>query len=333
MSCDVRRYLLRDGERLPLVIESSVISADLAGYVLQNRLELETLLLEHGALLFRGFPLATGAELDNLIAGISERRLPYLYRSTPRTAVGRNIFTATEYPATEEIPLHNENAYQREWPLHVLFCCLQAASSGGETPLADMRKVTASIGESLTEKFSFRKVKYVRTYRPNFDLSWQTVFQTNEPLDVDRYCDQHDIKHEWLDPDTLQTSQVCHGVARHPVTQEQFFFNQAHLFHISSVGATHARTLIDLFGHDRVPRQAFYGDDSTISDQELAQVRNGFQQHAVAFPWRRGDVLFLDNMQVAHGRRPYKGPRTLLAALLNAVSNPPQAARTQDRGS
>jgi alpha-ketoglutarate-dependent taurine dioxygenase len=35
----------------------------------------------------------------------------------------------------------------------------------------------------------------------------------------------------------------------------------------------------------------------------------------VEFEWRAGDVLLLDNMLVAHGRRPYSGPRKILTAL------------------
>jgi alpha-ketoglutarate-dependent taurine dioxygenase len=321
MNASVRRFVLTDGERIPLVIEASNDVGDLMGYVVQNRMEIETLLLEHGALLFRGFSVDTTAKFDNLISRISNQRLPYLYRSTPRSAVGNNIFTATEYPATEEIPLHNENAYQREWPKYVLFCCLEAASSGGETPLADMRKVTFSIGEALTEKFLIRKVKYIRTYRQSFDLPWQTVFQTQDRDAVAKYCDRHDIRYEWLDLETLRTYQICQGVVRHPVTRDLLFFNQAHLFHVSSIGSGNARTLIKIFGEDRVPRQARFGDDSSISDEELVRIRNAFQQHAVKFTWRRGDILFLDNMQAAHGRRSYKGKRVLLAALLDVVSN------------
>ncbi len=35
----------------------------------------------------------------------------------------------------------------------------------------------------------------------------------------------------------------------------------------------------------------------------------------VAFPWRAGDVLLLDNRTVMHSRRPFEGPRRILASL------------------
>ena len=35
----------------------------------------------------------------------------------------------------------------------------------------------------------------------------------------------------------------------------------------------------------------------------------------VAFPWRAGDILLLDNRTVMHARRPFEGPRRILASL------------------
>ncbi|MDA2921410.1 TauD/TfdA family dioxygenase, partial [Desulfobacterota bacterium AH_259_B03_O07] len=31
--------------------------------------------------------------------------------------------------------------------------------------------------------------------------------------------------------------------------------------------------------------------------------------------WQKGDVMVLDNYLVAHGRRPFKGPRKILVAM------------------
>jgi hypothetical protein len=32
-------------------------------------------------------------------------------------------------------------------------------------------------------------------------------------------------------------------------------------------------------------------------------------KHMVVVPWRRGDVVAIDNFAVSHGRLPYQGPR------------------------
>lgn len=313
-----QRYLT--GSRLPLIVQPiGNRRENLAEFSAENRDKIDERLLEHGALLFRGFHVPTAAEFSTFVDGISNARLDYIYRSTPRTTVENKVFTATQYPANLHIPLHNENAYQRDWPTRIAFYCAVAATSGGETPIADMRRVSDRMGD-IVDRFEHSGVKYVRNYSPGTDLPWQTVFQTDDPSAVAQYCRTHGITFEWISQSTLRTSQVCQGAARHPVTGERLFFNQAHLFHVSSLGPEIAQNLIDLFGIDNLPRNSFYGDGRPISDDILTAVRDAFSAEAISFPWKAGDVLLLDNMQVAHGRRPYSGPREVLVALSDPYS-------------
>ena len=73
---------------------------------------------------------------------------------------------------------------------------------------------------------------------------------------------------------------------------------------------------IKLFGLDGLPRQTYFGDGSKIPDNTLSAIRAAFAREATQFPWQSGDILLLDNMQMAHGRRAFTGPRKVLAALL-----------------
>jgi len=319
----MRETRLNDSRRLPHVISARKGSRDLAEFLQAQRGQLEGPLVEHGALLFRGFDVFTVERFDAAVGVISSSRLDYVYRSTPRTALGGRVFSATEYPAEQSIGLHCENAYQRQWPLKLAFCCLLPAASGGETPLADVRRVTARLNPALLDRFETKQVRYVRHYRPHVDLPWQTVFQVSDRQSLAEFCARSDIDHEWLDDETLRTAQVCQGTICHPVTGDRLWFNQAHLFHASSLGAEAEQTLVELFGRDRLPRDACFGDGEEIASGDLASVRRIFQEEAVTFPWEAGDVLLLDNMLVAHGRRPYKGQRKVIAALLDP-SGPPQ---------
>jgi hypothetical protein len=184
-----------------------------------------------------------------------------------------------------------------------------------------MREVTRSIGADLMDRFERSGVEYVRHFHPGIDLSWKNVFQTSDPEEVAKTCAANGIRFDWIgpEPNLLRTSQTCQGVARHPVTGERVFFNQAHLFHATSMGQDIARELRNVFGADRLPRHARYGDGSEIPDDVIARIHAAFKAHAFAFPWQAGDVLWVDNMQVAHGRRPYKGERRVLAALMDAA--------------
>jgi alpha-ketoglutarate-dependent taurine dioxygenase len=302
--------------RSPLVVEPTSPTRDIADLVAENIGSISTELLEHGAVLFRGFPVREVSDFDRFIGAISQQRIDYVYRSTPRTSLGNRIFTATEYPPPLEIPLHNENAYQTDWPLKLALCCLKPSESGGETPISDMRRVNSEIGADLLDKFEQRRVKYVRHYRPYVDISWQDVFRTEDRGVVADFCKSHDIAHEWLDATTLRTSQICQGTALHPVTKERVFFNQAHLFHLSSLSDAAAKSMLQVFGPDKLPRQTFFGDGTDIPDEDLNKVRAAFAKSSITFPWKAGDILLLDNMQFAHGRRPFKGTRRVVAALL-----------------
>lgn len=312
-------------ERGPRLFEAAG-ERDLAAFASARREELEERLLEFGALIFRGFAVAQVADFERFGEAISPRALDYTYRSTPRSAVGKGVFTATEYPADQEIALHCENAYQRDWPLKIAFCCLTAPASGGETPIADMRKVAAAIGEERMDRFQRRGVRYVRHYRPYVDIPWETVFQTSDRAELARFCEANGIDHEWLDAQTLRTSQTNHGVVEHPRTGERVFFNQGHLFHVSNLGEEAARSLINMFGADRLPRHAFHGDGGEIAADDLTAVHEAFAGASVRFPWQAGDVMLLDNMRMAHGRKPFSGARKVVASLLEPYSERAAAA-------
>jgi alpha-ketoglutarate-dependent taurine dioxygenase len=314
----LKEYLLSSEQRMPLVIESTA-ERNVADFIRAHSNQIHERLVTHGALLFRGFAVQEVRDFDAFVEAVSPHRMDYIYGSTPRTALGSRIFTATEYPENLEIPLHNENSYQKTWPLKIALCCLVPATVAGETPIADMRRVNATLGSELMEKFQRKRVRYVRHYRPFIDVPWQKVFQTDDRASVAAICAQNDIEHEWLDEETLRTSQTCQGAARHPITGEQVFFNQAHLFHISSLGAKAAKAFLELYA-SQVPRQTFYGDGTEIPAEDLDAIRNAFDGSKIVFPWARGDVLLLDNMQAAHGRRPYKGPRKVVAALMEPHS-------------
>ena len=72
---------------------------------------------------------------------------------------------------------------------------------------------------------------------------------------------------------------------------------------------------------DEFPRNAYYGDGSPIETSVIAEIREAYRQAAVTFSWRRGDILMVDNMRVAHGRAPFVGPRKILVAMSGSVSN------------
>lgn len=307
---------LFDDESGPLLVEGT--GGSLTDAVAPELATFKERLARHGAVLFRNFAVRHANDYDEFVTQWSSDHLKYMYRSTPRSEVTNHVVTSTSYPASLEIPLHNENSYHRKWPRTVSFCCLEPSIEGGETPLASMREVTRRIGPELMERFEHKQVEYIRHYHEGIDLPWQSVFQTESRDEVQAYCQENAITSQWIGGNLLRTSGIAQGVANHPQSGEKTFFNQSHLFHVSSLGAEHAEALISLYGVDRLPRHARFGDGTEIPDEDLQQVREAFTKSTVAFRWQKGDVLVLDNMAYAHGRRPFKGSRKVVAALMDA---------------
>jgi alpha-ketoglutarate-dependent taurine dioxygenase len=318
----VKAELFQPEQFLPLVIQPAVDGVNLITWAANNREQIETWLLQHGGILFRNFDVRAVAEFEQFIQAISGGLLDYSYRSTPRSWVSGKIYTSTEYPPTQSIPLHNEMAYSLNWPMKICFFCVKAAEQGGETPIADSRKIFQRLDPKIKDKFMQKKVLYVRNYGDKVDLTWQNVFQTTSKSDVENYCRQAGIEYEWKDPARLRTRQVCQAVATHPKTGETVWFNQAHLFHVSSLNPEVRQSLISTFKEDDLPRNAYYGDGSTIEDSVLDEIRDLYQQEAIIFSWKEGDILMLDNMLAAHGRLPFVGSRKVVVGMAESLSNP-----------
>jgi alpha-ketoglutarate-dependent taurine dioxygenase len=315
---------LAGGDPLPIVVKTNA-GGSIGTWARSNQARLESWLHETGGVLFRGFAVNGTEGFESFVRSIAPDLLEYKERSTPRTEVGNRIYTSTEYPAHQHIALHNEFSYSYTWPLRIFFYAQQPAETGGETPIADSRKVYNSLHDDVRIPFAEKGVMYARNYGTGVDLTWQDAFQTSDKAVVEDYCRKAPLDWEWLPGDRLRTRQVRPAVARHPVTGEMVWFNQAHLFHVSNLGTEGAAAMRNVFAEEDLPRNAYYGDGSPISDEELAHVRAAIDSATVAFPWQKNDVLMLDNMLVAHGRNPYTGARRILAALAQPHSiDPPQ---------
>lgn len=311
----IETELIKPGQLLPLVVQPTVDDINLADWGTGAREWIETQLLKHGGLLFRNFKVNGITGFEQFIEAISGQLIEYSYRSTPRSQVSGNIYTSTEYPAAQSIPLHNEMAYSLSWPRKIAFYCVKAAEMGGETPIADSRKVFQRIDPKIKEQFIQKQLVYVRNYGEGVDLQWENVFQTDKRSQVEAYCRQAGIEFEWRDGNHLRTRQVCQAVATHPKTGETVWFNQAHLFHVSSLNPEVRQSLLSAFKEENLPRNVYYGDGSAIEASVLDEIRQIYQQEAVIFPWQDEDVLMLDNMLTAHGRLPFFGQRKVVVGM------------------
>ncbi len=311
---------LIEGSELPLLVEpdsgNEAGFGALIGWVNEARGWIEARLSRHGALLLRGFAVQTPAEFERLCAALEPRLLNYAGGDSPRTAVTGKVYTSTEYPAHLEIPLHNELSYRHQWPRKLFFFCLQAPDAGGETNLADSRRLLAAIDPVVTRRFADRQVAYVQNLHDGWGLgkSWQDTFETDDRSVVESHCRVTGTEFRWTEQG-LWTRTICPAVITHPDTGEQAWFNQATLWHVSSRGRKYQDDMLRLFGSDALPSNACYGDGTPIDSADLDAIRRACRETEVMFPWHQGDVLLVDNVLVAHGRKPFKGERRILVAM------------------
>jgi alpha-ketoglutarate-dependent taurine dioxygenase len=308
-------------KRFPLVIEPQTDSFNLVAWTESSREFVERQLLEHGAILFRGFNIEGLSHFEKCARAISGELLDYRERAAPRQEVGSRVYTSTEFPADQSIPLHHEMAYSHNWPTKIWFFCAQPAQQGGNTPIANDREVLSLIDQKIKARFMEKKVMYVRNYGEGLDMSWQTAFQTEDRASVEEYCRNAKTQFEWRTDDRLRTRQVRQVVVKHPKTGELVWFNHAHLFHISNLTAEVRNALLSEFKDDEVPRNAFYGDGSPIESSILDEIRDVYQRSAIIFPWRQRDILMLDNFLASHGREPFAGPRKIFVAMAELYTN------------
>jgi alpha-ketoglutarate-dependent taurine dioxygenase len=306
---------LPSGAELPLVIKPAVKDLDLISWASTCPEFIQTNLMRHGGLLFRNFDVPAVSKFEQFIKTISGEALEYKERSSPRRQVGGNIYTSTDYPPNQKIFVHNENSYQKTWPLKIFFYCETPPQGGGETPIASCRNLLRRLDPRITERFVQKKWMYVRNFGDGFGLPWQSVFQTTDRAQVEQHCRQNGIEVEWKPDNRLRVRAVRQALTTHPYTRETVWFNHATFFNVSTLEPGIRELLRTEFQEEDLPINSYYGDGSRIEDSVLGELRALYLEEEINFPWQRGDILMLDNMLVAHGRAPFSGARKILVGM------------------
>ncbi|MET9301026.1 TauD/TfdA family dioxygenase [Micromonospora aurantiaca] len=288
---------------------------DLAGWLDDlGPTRLAELLVDRKALVFRGFDV-TPESIDAVFDRLVPDRLPYVHGNSPRTRVGRNLYTSTEYPRQFTISMHNELSYAHRWPARLAFFCEKAAESGGATPVLCGALWLASLDAEVREAFA-GGVRYVQNLHDGFGFgkSWQQTFETEDRAAVEEFLGRSEAEWEW-GADGLRITQYRAAVTTHPVTGAAVWFNQADQWHPAGLGDKASADMYAILEPDEFPQHVTFADGSPIPDAYVEQIQSRALDNAVDVNWRAGDVLLIDNVLTAHGRRPFEGTRRVLVAM------------------
>jgi len=322
------------GEALPLFIQplDPLLQRDseaAAQWFEAHRPAIEPLLLDHGAIVLRGFAIPDTQAFERLIASYDSPQFGYLGGATPRAQIAGRVYESTRAPAEAVLGMHQEMAYLPDYPTHLAFYCRMPAAWGGETYIADMRRFTAGVDPRFIDRIEANGVLYTRNFRsPNvstghpvldtYHKTWCNAFATDDPATAEAQARAVGLTPEWLPDGSLSVKYRARGLIEHPQTGERLWFNQIATQSLTPQNHGPHFELYDRhYGQDRPRAYATtYGDGSPIATADLDALYPLIGGLTVVFPWSSGDVLLLDNFLTAHGRNAYTGRRDVQVALL-----------------
>lgn len=283
-------------------------------YLKSNMTTLLDLLLKHGAILFRGFPISDAKDFNEFALAFGWQDLPYIGGAAVRTNVHGVVFTSNESPPDQPIPFHHEMAQVPKFPSYLFFYCDVPATEGGDTPICLSNVVYEQLNQEkpkFVEDLKQKGVKYTRVLPEEDDPSspigrgWKSTYLTNDKKVAEERCTQHGGSYEWLPNGDLKTiSKVLPAIRIEERTSKPTWFN--------SIVAAY-------FGwkdkRNQPERAVTYGDDSPLNPEDVTRANQVLEENCVSFKWLKGDIILVDNKLVLHSRGTFVPPRRILAAL------------------
>lgn len=301
---------------LPVVYRPSAPGIDVADWYDANRADIDNDLIRYGAILFRGFAVSDEDHFERFAKASLSELATYTEGATPRKELKKGVYTSTEFPADQEIALHNELSYVPRPPRRLAFCCLIPSKTGGQTQIADVRNVYRRLDPQVIAEFERRGGWMLRrNYGDQFGPTIYKAFGTENLDDIRLYCERAGIRIEVHSDGRITTEQTRPTVHSHPITDEPIWFNHVAFWHPSSLCPSIREVLDQIYTRKEYPYCTYYGDGGDIPDDIVMELRSAYLAEEVKFDWQTGDILLVDNWRVAHGRKPYTGDRRIIVSM------------------
>ncbi|KAK1362872.1 Clavaminate synthase [Heracleum sosnowskyi] len=274
---------------------------------------LESLLSETGAVLFRGFPVLSASDFNDVVEAFGFLELPYVGGIAPRSNVVGRVFTANESPPDQKIPFHHEMAHVPEFPSKLFFFCEVEPGSGGETPIVLSHIIYERMKDKypdFVERLEETGLIYTRVLGEDDDplspigRGWKSTFLTKDKSIAEERAAKLGMKLEWMEDSVKTIMGPIPAIKYDKERQRKIWFNSMVAAYTGWKDARNDPVKAVTFGDGKpLPAHIIY-DCLKILDEE-----------SVAIPWQKGDVLLLDNLAVLHSRKSFEPPRRVLASL------------------
>lgn len=329
LGADVKVTPYEAGQGLPLFVEpagdrlrDSIEEA--SSWLREHQEAFDRALADSGAIVLRGFPIGSTDDFQKLTEHLPTLQMGYAGGNAPRETVKGNVMESTRADKSVIIYLHQELAYNPQYPSRLAFYCSVASETGGETIVADVRKIEQRLPERLREAVREKGLRYIRNFRSperstgdpildQFHNSWTSAFKTEDKAEVEAVCDARGVSWEWQPDGSITLVSDLPGFREHPVTGKTVWFNQLHTMALKPpvISPEMDAAMEQLYSSSDMTRPYVvqYGDGSPVEIEDLNAVYALFDELTVGFPWQSGDVMFVDNLHTAHGRNPFTGAR------------------------
>ena len=348
---DEEKSIITCEKELPLVIEpvKEKSFTALAELVRENSDWFNRQQDNYGALLFRGFEVETGAQFESILELLNVKLASnYYFGSAIRERITDKVFTSSEAPGNTIIPPHNELNMVSLRPNFLAFFCQIEPELYGETPIINTEKIFNELSPNLQHKFTNLPQKYVR-FVPNHLLG--IVFEELSREEITKMLQDGEFYFQWKADGSLyfessyiplfphpRTGKLCFGLTtcdcfvtrewyrvvaqRYPFRKRFYYkFLPSKLYKTIEEGQTLTATANDDSQKQSSTLNMYLvnekGNNTKMTEAEAKEFGKAECKNAVVFPWRQGDILLIDNLQVAHCRLNTQPPRKILTAFGN----------------
>jgi alpha-ketoglutarate-dependent taurine dioxygenase len=309
------------GSVFPYVVRCETKAGTLAAavrWVRENRDELLRDAVNHGAVLFRDFPLKTAEDFDAFVAGFDLPNFPYKKSLSNAVRVNRTerVFSANEAPPNVRIFFHHEMAQTPIYPAKIAFFCEIASEEGGATPICRSDVLYDRLAAEFPDFIrdcELKGLQYTNVMPDANDAnsgmgrSWKSTLEVETREAAEARLRALNYSWEWLPDGCLKATTPPLPAVMTTNSGRKAFFNQ-----LIAAYCGWKDTRND-------PSAAIrHGDGTKLDREAVARAIELAEELAFDVAWQPGDAVLIDNTIAMHARRTFRGTRKVLASLMEA---------------
>ena len=318
--------------------------AFLTAWLVKNKQFICEQLTFYGGIFFQGFTIKTTAEFEAIANAIdndlADKHIFDGDVGTKSTKFVSDVASPNIREILTPLSLHNEDSFVAETPTKIIFCSLKSAVWGGESLVADCRKVYQSLPQVIRLKYRNQKLTSTLVLEDQLFLANSQIPKNVQAIidlgklhganTVERIAEDK-TKFSFTVPASIQNKDNI-DVWFNTLHQAVFYNNYIDIWQAYSmlggfINKIKATVLIiksilhDLLkfimskGNNLVMHSCKLANGEKITAWEKIQMNLAFWRNTSILKLQDGDFFVLNNRLVAHGRMPYKGTRLMVSAM------------------